>query len=96
MAHWAADYETQLESKLQGTGWSKAANNSDEGPVVCKHTDGSELSMVNSSITGMFAIEYLPAEGTRAFKDNPRFGDLDNAMEMFEHILTKHESDNYN
>lgn len=98
MAHWAEEHLNQLESTCADTGWTltkpSAGSTSDRGPVICEHDDGSELSMVNPP-TGTFSLEYRPAEGTRAFKDDPSFADVDNAMEMFEHILTKHETDNY-
>lgn len=98
MAHWADDYLTQLESTCADTGWTlttpTADTTSERGPVVCEHDDGSELSMVNPPM-GTFSIEYNPAEGTRAFNDDPSFGSVENAMEMFEHILTRHETKNY-
>ncbi len=94
--HWAADYFPQIESMTENTGWDFTRPSSERGPVVCNHEDGSELSWTDSrGRTGTLRVEYQPADGTRAFnEDGISFGDPDNAMEMFEHILTKHARDN--
>lgn len=96
MSHWASEKFDTLEDTISSTGWGIDKPSSDKGPVVFKHSDGSELSLVNSSISGGFALEYEPAnDDVDIFKDKHQsFRSLSNAVEMTEHILSRHENRN--
>lgn len=97
MSHWAHEHYDALEEAISETEWSIDKPSSDKGPVVFNHSDGSEISFVNSSISGGFALEYQPEnDDVDIFKDKHQsFRNLGNAVEMAEHILTRHQNRNY-
>lgn len=85
-----------LEDAISGTDWSIDKPSSEAGPIVFNHSDGSEISLVHSSISGGFALEYEPAnDDVDIFKDKHQsFAVLGNAIEMTEHILSRHQNRN--
>lgn len=85
-----------LEDQVNGTGWNFDTPGTDEGPLVFNHEDGSETSMISSSVTGGYAVEYEPADGaTEAVTDqHVSFADLGNGVEWLEHVLSRHEEVN--
>lgn len=96
MSHWASQHFDTLESTIDGTNWTMDKPSSDGGPVIFNHSDGSEISIINSTISGGFAINYDPSNDEVDIFDNKHqsFADLDRMIEMAQHILNRHHKKN--
>ena len=108
MSHWAEPHIDSVREAIVNTGWVLEDLSSDTGPLQFTHDDGSELSVSDSrNRTGTVAVQYTPAEGvTAGFNLNKSggwqgrdytheaFSSIENAIDLAEHILTRHEEEN--
>jgi hypothetical protein len=61
--HWIDEHKEQLREKANQFGFKMSISGSEVGPVEFEHSDGSEISFVDTSDkTGTYGVEYVPSE----------------------------------
>lgn len=92
-SHWAGQQIETAMKKVDATGWMFSLPDGNSAPLVFKHRDGTEVSVVDSSITNFYRVDYTKSENSDVLInfEKERYAEKDNAFDRLYSLLEKHE-----
>lgn len=107
VAHWIGEHESKLRERAEKFGFEVDVADSEAGPIVIEHQDGSEITIVNASDrTGTYGVDYIvddeASAGVKMNKSSFTVGDYhheswgskDGAVEWTINIMKQHSKNN--
>lgn len=105
--HWIGEHEEKLRNKAERFNFDINMPETDSGPIELEYSDGSEVSLVDTSdTTGTFGVEYTPGDkvnpAVKLNRSSYRVGDYhheswgtkDGAVDWVVNIMKQHDTKN--